>query len=55
MRKKHLKNCTASNYVGQSFILVSAINGCFSFSGFGSLVGIPIGITSSSVLKVLLK
>ena len=35
-------------------ILVSAINGCISISAFGSLLGIPIGITSSAIgLKIL--
>ena len=34
-------------------ILVSAINGCISISAFGSLLGIPIGITSSAIgLKI---
>ena len=32
--------------------LLSAVTGCVSISGFGSLVGIPIGFTSSSICTI---
>ena len=47
MNRKHEKVCTALNYIEQFLILVSAITGCISTSAFASLLGIPIGITSS--------
>ena len=51
--KKHQKLCTTLNYIEHFFILGSTITGCASNSGFASLVGIPIGITSSGVgLKI---
>ena len=41
------------NYTEHWFILVSTITGCVSISTFPSLVGIPVGITSSAVgLKI---
>ena len=30
-------------------IIISAVNGCVSTSAFASLVGVPVGITSSAV------
>ena len=51
--KKHKKVCTTLNYVEQFLILGSTISGCVSISAFGSLVSIPIEITSSTVgLKI---
>ena len=48
MSKKHKKVCTAVNYIEHFLIL-----GCVSISAFASLVGIPIGITSSAIgLKI---
>ena len=47
MSKKHKKICTTLNYFEHIFILGSAIIGCVSFSGFASLIGIPIRFTSS--------
>ena len=53
MSKKHKKVCKALNYNEHFLGLVSSITGCFSMSAFASLVGIPIGITSSAiVLKI---
>ena len=43
------KVCTTLNYIKHSLILISTITGCVSVSAFASLVGIPIGITSSAV------
>ena len=37
------------NYIGHSLIVISTITGCVSISAFASLVGIPIGITSSTI------
>ena len=53
MSKKHKKVCTTLNYIEHFLILASAITGCISISAFASLIGIPIGITSSAVgLKI---
>ena len=35
------------NYIEHLLIAISAISGCVSISAFASIVGIPIGITSS--------
>ena len=48
MSRKHKKVCTTLNYVENFLILASAITGCISISAFASLIGIPIGITSSA-------
>ena len=51
--KKHKKVCTTLNYIEYFLILDSAITGCVSISAFASLVGTPIGITSSAIgLKI---
>ena len=47
--KKHKKVCATLDYVEHFLIVWSAITGCVSISAFASLVGIPIGITSSAV------
>ena len=53
MSKKHKKVCTTLNYIEHFLILGSTITGCVSISAFASLVGIPIGITSSAIgLKI---
>ena len=49
MSKKHIKVSTVLNYIEPSHSLISAITGCVSISDFASLVGIPIGITSSTI------
>ena len=49
MSKKHKKVCPALNYIEHFLILGSTINKCVSISAFVSLVGISIGITSSSI------
>ena len=47
--KTHKKVCTTVNYIEHFLILASTITGCVSIS----LVGIPIGITSSAIgLKI---
>ena len=53
MSKKNKKFCRAVNYIEHLLILVSAVTGCVSISAFASSVGIPIGITISSIwLKI---
>ena len=53
MSKKHGRVCTTLNYIEHFLILVSTITGCISSSSFASLLGIPIGITSSAIgLKI---
>ena len=49
MSKKYKKVCTTLNYIEHFLILASTITGCVSISAFASLVGIPIGITSSTI------
>ena len=53
MSKKHKKVFTTLNYIEHFLILASNITGCVSISDFTSLIGIPIGITSSAIgLKI---
>ena len=49
MSKKHKKFCMTLNYIEHLLILASVVTGCVSISAFSSLVGVPIGITSSAV------
>ena len=49
MSRKHKKVCTTLNYIEYVLILASTIAGCISISAFASLIGIPIGITSSAI------
>ena len=52
---KKCKNfkCTTLDYIKHFLSSGSVINGCISISAFASLLGIPIGITSSGVgLKI---
>ena len=46
---KHKKVCTTRNYIEHFLILASTITGCISISAFASLIGIPIGITISTI------
>ena len=48
MSNKHRKVCTTLNYI-EHFILAAAITGVVSISAFASLLGIPIGITTSAI------
>ena len=53
MSKKHKKVFRVLNYIEHLLIAISTIAGCVSISAFASLVGIPIGITSSAIgLKI---
>ena len=49
MSKKHKKVCTTLNYIEHFLILASAVTGSISIFDFASLLGIPIGITSSAI------
>ena len=49
MSKKHKRVNRALNYISHLLILISTVNGCISSSAFASLVGVPIGITSSAI------
>ena len=53
MSKKYKNVYIVSNYIEQLLILTSTVTECSSISAFASLVGIPIGVTSSAIgLKV---
>ena len=53
MSEKYNEICGTFNYFEQFIIFISAVSGCVSISAFASLVGIPLGITSSAVeLKI---
>ena len=47
--KKRKKIRATLNYIEHFLILASTITGCISVSTFSSLIGIPIGITSSAI------
>ena len=49
MKVRSKKNCMTLNYIEHLLILVSVVTGCDSTSAFASLIGIPIGTTSSAV------
>ena len=48
MSKKYKKVCTTLSHIEHFVILASPITGCISVSAFASLLGLPIGITSSA-------
>ena len=53
MSVKHKKVCATLNYIEQLLILAFTVTGCIWISAFASLLGIPIGFTSSAiVLKI---
>ena len=49
MSNKHQKFCTTLSYINCFLILASVVVGCISISAFASLLGIPIGTTSSDI------
>ena len=49
MSKIQKNFCTSLNYIDLFVILNSTINTCISISVFTSLIGIPLGITSSAI------
>ena len=53
MSKRHKKHCRVFNYIDHLLIVIYTITGCVSICAFTSLVGVPIGITSSVIgLKI---
>ena len=53
MSREHKKLCTTLNYIEHFLILASTITGCIPISAFASLLGIPIGHTTSAIgLKI---
>ena len=53
MGKKQERVWTTLNYIEHFLTMASTITGCISISVFTSLIGIPIGITSSAIgLKI---
>ena len=55
MSKNHKKVFRVLNYIELLLILISTVTWCISIYTFASLVGIPIGITSSAIgLKICL-
>ena len=49
MSKKHKKVCRVLNYIDHTLIVISMITGNVTISTFASLVGIPLGIASSTI------
>ena len=49
MNKEHKNMCKAVNYFEHFLVFVSVVSGCVSISAFASIVGVPVGITSSAV------
>ena len=49
MSNKHQKFCTALSYIKYFLILASVVVSCISISAFASLLGTPIGTTSSDI------
>ena len=52
MSKKHKKLYRVLNYIELLHILNYTVSGCVFITAFGSLVGIPVGITSSRIWLV---
>ena len=51
--KKHKKTYTTLNYLENLLVLASVVTRCLLMSAFASLLGIPMGITSSTIrLKI---
>ena len=49
MSERHITICRALNYFENTLLFTSAVIGCVSISAFASLVGVPVGTTSSAV------
>ena len=47
MSRQYIKVCRTQNYIEHFLVLTSTVTGCTSIFAFASLLGIPIGITSS--------
>ena len=48
MSKRYKKVCTTLNYIEHFLVLGSTVTGCILISAFAYLVGISIGIRSST-------
>ena len=46
---RSIKNKRVLNYIEHLLIVISTVTGLVSISAFASLIGIPIGITSSAI------
>ena len=53
MREKHKKMCKALNYFELFLVLISAVSGCLSISAFPSLIGVLVGIVSSTKIRAI--
>ena len=49
LSEKHKEVCKDSNCSEHFLVFISAISGCVLILAFASLVGVPVGITSSAV------
>ena len=49
MSKKHKKSLWGFDYIDHLIFSVSTVSGYVSISVFSSLVGVPVGITSSAI------
>ena len=49
MSIKQKENCAILNYIKDFLVKFSAMTRCVSIADFGSLLGVPIGITSSEI------
>ena len=49
MSKKYKNVYRTLHYIEHLLILISTVTGCVPVSAFASLVGIPVGITSSVI------
>ena len=52
MSRKYKKAFATLNHIEHFLILNSTITGCISISAFTSMLGIPIGITSSATIRL---
>ena len=48
--KKHKKVYRVLTYIEHLLILISTVTGCVSISAFASLVGIPVGVNSFTIV-----
>ena len=49
MSRKHKNVCTNVNHIEHFIILACSITGCITISAFAFLLGLPLGITSSTI------
>ena len=51
INKKEKKVCRILKYTEHLLILASTLSGCVSIFSVASLIGIPVGISSSAIIK----